>query len=407
MALDTYRDIFGKVLLRCPDAGRELAADWVNNAFREIAEKRRWSWLFKFGQFEMPALYNTGTISATRGDNTITGSGTAWTGDMQGRQFRGGGVNSPIYTITQVNSATSLSLDTPWGAATNSGLGYQIYLAYVTPPSDFHAFVSLWDPQMNWQLYLNVQTAEIDQWDAQRANLSQTYVVSFRDYTLSQVGTVSQPIQVVGSGPAPGSSGNYTGPSDAIFTLIVTTGGASGTAVFEWSKQGGVYTTNVTTDDNALSLSDGVQVYWPLSVTFVQGDTFLLRATAQTAPGLPRYELWPHQTAQYVYPFIYEARATDISDPGAVLPRYIRGDVLLELSLANAARWPGTATNKNPYYDLNLWRTHQMRGDDMVRELERQDDETAEQDYRISNATSLPWAPFPLGDARWLQSHAI
>lgn len=405
MGLDTFRDIFGKVLLRCPDAGRELAADWVNNAFREVAEQRSWSWLFKFGQFEMPALYNTGTVSVTRGDNVVTGSGTAWTGDMAGRQFRVS-VNSPIYTIVQVNSTTSISLDSVWGGATGSGLGHQIYLAYVTPPSDFHAFVSVWDPQMNWQLYRNIQNAEIDIWDAQRANLSQTYIVSFRDYTRSQVGTVSQPIQVVGSGPVPGSSGTFTGPADAIFTVIVTTGGASGTAVYKWAKQGGSYTTGVTTDANAQALSDGVQVYWPTGI-YVVGDTFTLRATAQTAPGLPRYEMWPHQTAQYVYPFIYEARATDIADPGAVLPRYIRGDVLMELALANAARWPGTADKKNPYYDLNLWKTHQARGDMMVRELERQDDETGLQDFRINYAMSLPLCPFPLGSASWIQSHSI
>src|SRR5689334_3879962 len=98
MGLDSFRDILGKVLLRCPDAGRELAADWVQNAFREVAVRRRWSWRYKFAQFEMPALYSTGTVAVTRGSADVTGTGTTWTGDMQGRQFRGGGVNSPIYT---------------------------------------------------------------------------------------------------------------------------------------------------------------------------------------------------------------------------------------------------------------------------------------------------------------------
>ena len=406
MALDSFKDIFGKVLLRCPDAGRELAADWVQNAFREIAEKRRWSWLFKFGQFEMPALYNTGTVAVTRGNADVTGTGTTWTGDMQGRQFRGGGVNSPIYTIVQVNSATSLSLDSPWGPATNSGIGYQIYQAYVTPPDDFHAFVSVWDPQLNWKLYLNIQNEEIDMWDAQRSNLSQSYVVSFRDYSTSQVGIVGQPVQIVGSGPAPGSSGTYTAPADAIFTVIVTTGGVSGTADFKWSKQGGTYTTGVLTDDSAVALQDGVNVFWPTGVTYVQGDTFIVRTTAQSAPGVPRYEFWPHQTALYTFPYLYESRAVDLSDPGAVLPRFIRGDVLLEVALKNAARWPGTKANKNPYYDLNLARMHEINSEKMIQELEVQDDNTALQDYRISWLNNLADCPYPLG-ANWIQSHAI
>ena len=406
--LDTYADIWGRVLLRC-DCGSELAKDWVRNAFRQVAERRRWSWLYKFGQFILPQLYNTGTVSVTQNSIVVTGSGTNWTGDMMGRQFRIG-ITAPIYTIAQVNSPTSLSLDTPWGGVSSSTQGYSIYLAYVTVPDDFHAFVSVWDPNYNWRLWLNFENREIDLWDAQRSNTSIPYTVTFRDFTKGANGTAAQPVRVIGSGSSPATNSNpYTAPNNALFTVQITTGGAAGTAVYQWSKDGGTFTTNVLTDagGGAQDLQDGVQIYFPVGPTYTLNDVFIIRATANSAPGLPRYELWPHQQSAYVYPFLYESRAADLSDPGAVLPRYIRGDVLLEGALAEAARWPGPKDKPNAYYDLNLWKSHNAKFETMVMELERQDDNQNETDLQYAYAASLPYAPLPFGDSNWLQRHAI
>src|SRR5262245_37087920 len=102
-------------MLRCPAASPFLTQDWVRNAFRQIAERRRWSWLIKFGQFIAPAVYNTGTVSVTRNSTTVTGVGSSWDQSMVGLQFRIG-TATPIYTVAQVNSTTSLDLDAVWGS---------------------------------------------------------------------------------------------------------------------------------------------------------------------------------------------------------------------------------------------------------------------------------------------------
>jgi len=116
MALDTYTSIAGKVLLRCPMAGPLLARDWVTNAFRQVAERRPWSWLVKQGQFVLPALYNTGTATLVQNSATVTGIATAWTTALIGRQFRLT-TTTPIYTITAVDAGLqTLTLDLPWGA---------------------------------------------------------------------------------------------------------------------------------------------------------------------------------------------------------------------------------------------------------------------------------------------------
>lgn len=404
--LDTFSDIAGKVKLRCPAASIYLCRDWVNNAFRRVAERRRWSWLVRYGQFIAPAAYTTGTVTCTLGSTTVTGAGTAWTTDMAGRQFRIG-VGRPIYTIAAVNNATSLDLDMVWGAPTIAATTYSIYQAYFTPPSDFKSLITVWDPAFNWQLRLNVHQEEINAIDAQRTNTGNSWWVSARDYSSSYSGVVSSVVQAVGAGPDPVSSGNYSGVNDALFTVEVTLGGASGVATYQWKKDGGAYTAGVLSDPAAAELQEGVYVYWPAAVVYVLGDVFIIRVSASASPGLPRYEFWPHQRSAYVYPFLYEARATDLEDPGAVLPRYVRGDILLDMALSEAAAWPGpSADQPNPMYDQRLAAYYGAKSERMLNELELKDNETSEIDANYQMVTSLPYA-IPWGDSAWLQSHDV
>lgn len=407
--LDTYQECWNRVLLRAPNLSPALAQDFVTNAFRRLAERRRWSWLTKFGQFITPEVYSTGTVDVTINSDLVTGTGTSWDISMIGRQFRVG-LAAPIYTITNVSSTTGLQLNAPFGGPTQSGITYMIYQCFFTVPEDFHQFICLWDPAFNWQLCLDINQSEINIWDAQRANVSNPYIVSFRDYTESMVGGVARPLIVQGSGNVPGASGNFTGPSDAIFTVEVTTGGVPGTAEYKWKKNNGSYTTGVVTDGNgdAQELMDGISVYWPTGLSYTLADIFVIKATAGSNAGLPRYELWPHQQAQKVYPFLYESRPVDIDDPGATIPRYIRGDVLVEMALEDVALWPGPSADKrNPYYDAATAQYHGAKAENMIRWLENQDDNVWMQDLQYQYP-QIAWAmATPLGDARWLQSHAV
>lgn len=397
------------MLLRCPSLSPKLSQDFVVNAFRRLAEVRRWSWLVKFNQFIAPAVYNTGTVTVTLNSTTVTGSGTTFTAAMVGRQFRIG-LTAPIYTIAQFVSATEIALDLAWGSDSASAQTYSIYQCFFTPPDDFHQFISLYDPAFNWQLQLDVQQTEINAVDAQRGNVGNSYVVSFRDYTSSQVGVVGSPLQVLGSGSSPISAGVYTAPADAVFAVEITTAGAAGVAVYRWKKNDGSYTSNVLTDaaDAAQDLQDGVQIAFPTSGTYVLGDIWVIKCTAITNAGLPRYELWPHQQSAHVYPFLYEMRARDLNDVNAVLPRYIRGDVLVELALEDVALWPGPSIDKpNPYRSLDTAKYHGTRAQKMIQVLEVQDDNVWEQDLTYQ-FPSMGWAmATPLGDARFLQSHAV
>ncbi|KKL49116.1 hypothetical protein LCGC14_2318710, partial [marine sediment metagenome] len=304
MALDTLDSVSRRVLLRFPAAGYPLAREWVAFAFRQVAERRRWSWLVKENQFLFPDPVTAGTVAVTRNSATITGTGTAVTGAMIGRQFRVGN-QTPLYTITARASDTSWTIERPWGGSTATGVGYEIFNAYATVPSDFHSFITVVDAKQNWQLHLHRQQVELNSFDPQRANSGNPWWVLFRDY-------------------------------DTVST-----------------------------------------------------------------PPLPRYEIWPHVKQEYVLFFLYEVRATDLWDSGADLPRYIRGDVLLEMALAEASRWPGpSAANPNPGYDLRLHATHLAKVERALNLMELQDDEVWAQDY--SRFTDLPFAPF---DSSFMQRH--
>lgn len=312
MALSTYDGLWRGLLLRCPSASLMLSRSWIDYAFRQTWDFKLWSWQRRVGQFLIPQATVAGTVDVTRGSLSVQGHGTSWTTDLVNQQFRVG-LPYPIYTITALDDAAQvITLDAPWGGPTTVGIGYSIYQAYVTVPTDFQNFLDVVDMQYNWRLNIGVPREEVDSWDSQRATSGTAYtVVSYKYDTVND-------------------------------------------------------------------------------------------------PPLPMYEIWPHQKAQYVYPFYYIGRPPDLSDVGASLPRFIRGDVLLEFALAQAARWPGpSADEKNPYFNLTLAMQHDARAMVMLNDMARTDDEIMEADVSYQSLSSMPFAAFPFGDSRWLQSHDV
>lgn len=70
-----------------------------------------------------PAVALTGTVAVTNGSTAVTGTGTNF-GDSPGEITPGDAIKigSEIFTVQSVSSATSLTLDSPYQGATQSGL---------------------------------------------------------------------------------------------------------------------------------------------------------------------------------------------------------------------------------------------------------------------------------------------
>ncbi len=98
---------------------------YINEAYEQIARRRRWKGVEAESQFVTVAVYRTGTIALTANATTVTGTDTVFTSAMTGRKIRPSGRNES-YTFTYV-SATSGTLDRGYEGETATELAYDIY----------------------------------------------------------------------------------------------------------------------------------------------------------------------------------------------------------------------------------------------------------------------------------------
>lgn len=134
------------------------------------------------------------------------------------------------------------------------------------------------------------------------------------------------------------------------------------------------------------------------------GTPTLLAGRSYNSSTVARYELWPYSTAAKQYMYLYEKRVTDLTNPGDTPPAIIRSDILVKGALADLSRWPGTTTERNPFYDpyFNQYKTRDLEFRDEVNKILISDQNIYMTD--LSYYTTLPYAPM---DARFMQSHAF
>jgi hypothetical protein len=396
MSIDTLASIVGKVQQRVgtlPDIF--MLEDAVGNKWRDIQARIPWTWRRKQAEFYFYAPVTTGTVTLTRGYDIATFSSAIVAPALIGRQLRVNGTNTPIRTLIGMIDSTHAYLDRNWSYVDQAGVGFEIYQAYVEVPTDFDSFLSVIDPQRGFQLdYWSHTADELDRVDARRAyggNIA--YWIVLKDYASDRRGIVSSVVQARGSGFVPLSSGEFTGAADALFTIEIT-----GASTFKWKRDGGAYISGVAMDPagEPQALSDGVLVSFP-PLAYTLGDVFSIRCGAAEAPGGPRYEPWPHIRADETRPYLYLANLPDLSDPGAMLPRYVRGDVIMEMVLADVARWKHP---DNAYYDLKLALIHDQRAESMLLDMERQDQARETTDLAYTN-----WNDLPAYDSEFIASH--
>jgi hypothetical protein len=410
---ETFRELTHQLLLTVPSANIELARMWVNRAFRRIRDRRAWSWKYRTTQIFVPEVVGgagsdqtgEGAIIAF-GDDLLTINGGVFTPGMIGRQVRLSG-DPHLVTIKEYLTPTQVRIDQPWLGADIIYGSYRIFLAYITPPEDFFAWDTVVSSSSRQRLHLDVDRTEIDHRDPVRDRIGGwPSLLSFYDYSTSVSGVVKDAIQVKGSGAAPVSSGDYTGGVSAVFTVEVLD-----SEHYRWRKNSGPWTSSVYIDQSLQHLQEGVYVTWvpryiqlpePLPLPPAAGDLFTIVAEAISSPGLPRYELYPHQTVRQILPARYIRYFGDLSDTNAVIPRAIRGDVLLEGALVEAAIWPGPSGNEiNPYAQVSRRVFHEERFTKMVEELAREDNEIHQQNlFDHAEFVPLPWgggesSPFP------------
>ena len=112
----------------------ELLDGYIQDRYTEILDSLSWKRQEAESVIQVPDSYAVGTITATLGSNAITGAGTTWTADMNGRMIRVDN-QSEYYQFTYV-SPTTATLDRNFEHATASALAYRIDQAVFLLPSD-------------------------------------------------------------------------------------------------------------------------------------------------------------------------------------------------------------------------------------------------------------------------------
>ena len=104
--------------------------------------------------------------------------------------------------------------------------------------------------------------------------------------------------------------------------------------------------------------------------------------------GTPRYdgrlayEIWPYTTAACQLPYIYKQNPQVLAD-SADLPGVLgqHGDVLELMTKIEAAIWPGTREEPNPYFSLQRAETLKQMLTPLIRQLENRDDDQYSQNW--------------------------
>jgi hypothetical protein len=171
-----YSQLIGRVVSANPDTAGGQAQVLINDAVRKIYDRRNWFGLMIQGQVTSPQVYNTGLATVTNGSTAVNGTGTTWTSSMIGLQFRVG-YNTPIYTITAVNSPTSITLNLPWGW--NSGTyGYFIAQYYYNLGGNIKYVYEMKNLLLGYRMWTNLNQRTLDSTDPWRSQQFSPYGIA-------------------------------------------------------------------------------------------------------------------------------------------------------------------------------------------------------------------------------------
>ena len=298
-----------------------LVRTWVQDAFRELTQKRQWGWGIYQGQITYQASRQLTNITVTVGSTLVTAAPATFVASDASRQFSAGispNVNGavatfPMYTIQSVatdGSSVILSLPFYGNNAQSGSVSATIRDAYATMPNNFGAFIAVVDP---------INQRFVPWWATQ------------------------QEIDLI---------------------------------------------------DPARTAADST-------------PRLLVSSSASVFPGTLgqlQYEFWPKPTAAGALQYYAMSRPMLLADTDPLLGLLqSRPDVLENGALARAARWPGTADYKNPYFNLQLALTHKAEFESGAIQLDLRDD-----DQFLQSWDTIPfqrWSAFSWAyDTHLLQS---
>lgn len=173
-------DMSSEITELVPAMSRVRAKTLVNRAWKYVQDSCMWSFQLGQGGFSTPEVTTAGTFSCALGSNTVTGDATAsaawlalpayWAPTLQ--QIRAQGFS--IYSIIALNAtnpnAVVLTLDRNFVDPLPffTGVGYQMFQAYIPAPVGFKRWLTIADMFNCWALDIWTSRRTVDLADPAR-----------------------------------------------------------------------------------------------------------------------------------------------------------------------------------------------------------------------------------------------
>jgi hypothetical protein len=135
-------------------------AKWLDNRYKELVARIRFKNLRKVGELSLPALVETGTVSATRDSTAITGDSTTWAtspGVATHTQYWIK-IRTAWYKIASVASDTALTLNSAFAEDSVTDATYKIVRRFHSLASDARWLGLFVHPKLRQRL--NMMTEE-------------------------------------------------------------------------------------------------------------------------------------------------------------------------------------------------------------------------------------------------------
>ena len=178
-----------------PQLSSLYAGTLVNRAYKEIRDKRLWTWLRDEAELIAPSPVASGYAAVTQFGTTVTFDSTAGplvtaayavgNPPLLSRQFRLS--EGPMYNIVAYAAGppVTITIDRPYGEQTTTGSSFAIYRCYFTPPNnDFLKFWSLLNANQGYTITgerLGLTRQELDRRDPLRASQGDAhYIASYK-----------------------------------------------------------------------------------------------------------------------------------------------------------------------------------------------------------------------------------
>src|SRR6185312_12917418 len=170
-----------------------LAGNLVNQAWAQLRDTRKWSWLVAEGSYFVPSVLTGGTVQVTQFSPQVVADSFAGslleaavfaTPPLIQRQFRASN-GGPIYNIASYDpNARILTLERPYleqsSTAFTTWAVYELY--YPAPSQDFLKYLSILNPVMGYSITedrCTLSKEELDRKDPQRGAQGDPYYVAF------------------------------------------------------------------------------------------------------------------------------------------------------------------------------------------------------------------------------------